>query len=61
MFADAHEGQPLTLKVQRGDRELTLNGTLRLAPGGVSISEDPAASPKAVRIRTGILRGRVDR
>jgi predicted metalloprotease with PDZ domain len=61
MFVDAREGQPLMLKVQRGDKQMTLVGTLRLAPGGVSISEDPAAAPKAVRIRTGILRGRVDR
>jgi predicted metalloprotease with PDZ domain len=61
MFVDAREGQPLTLKVQRGGKELTLAGALRLAPGGVSISEDSAASPKAVRIRTGILRGRMDR
>jgi hypothetical protein len=51
----------LKLKVQRGGREVTLNLTLRLEPGGVSLSEDPAASPKAARIRTGILRGRVDR
>jgi predicted metalloprotease with PDZ domain len=60
MFVDAREGQPLRLKVQRGEQELTLTGALRLAPGGVTISEDSAASAKAVRIRNGILHGRVD-
>jgi predicted metalloprotease with PDZ domain len=56
-FADAREGQPLTLRVQRGADTLNLTGSLRLAPGGVTISADTNASPKAVRIRNGILRG----
>jgi predicted metalloprotease with PDZ domain len=61
MFANAQEGQPLTLRVRRAGQVLTLPGTLRLAPSGMTVSADPSASPKAIRIRTGILRGTVDR
>lgn len=61
MFADAREGQPLTLRVRRGAETLTLTLSLRLAPGGVTVSADPNASAKAVRIRNGILRGATDR
>ena len=61
MFASAKEGQPLTLKVRRGEEALTLNGAIQLAPGELAIVADPNASPKAVRIRNGILRGMTDR
>jgi predicted metalloprotease with PDZ domain len=61
MFASAKEGQPLTLKVRRGEEALTLNGAIQLAPGEMAIVADPNASPKAVRIRNGILRGMTDR
>ncbi|HEU4996280.1 MAG TPA: PDZ domain-containing protein [Gemmatimonadaceae bacterium] len=60
-FADAKEGMPLTLRVRRGTQTLTLTGTVQLAPGDLSISADPNASPKAVRIRNGILKGTTDR
>jgi predicted metalloprotease with PDZ domain len=61
MFANAREGQPLTLRVRRGAETLTLTGSLLLAAGGVTLSADPNASAKAVRIRNGILRGATDR
>jgi hypothetical protein len=61
MFADARDGQPITLRVRRGDQVLTLNAAVRLVPGGVAIGADPNASAKAIRIRNGILRGSVDR
>lgn len=61
MFAGAKEGQPLTLKVRRGEEALTLNGAIQLAPGEMAIMADPNASPKATRIRNGILRGTTDR
>jgi hypothetical protein len=51
----------MALRVRRGTEELTLTGALRLAPGGVVVNEDPNASAKALRIRNGILHGRVDR
>ena len=61
MFTNAKEGQPLALKVRRGEETLTLSAKMQLAPGEVSIVPDPNASAKATRIRTGILRGTVDR
>lgn len=61
MFANAREGQPLTLRVRRGAETLTLTGSLLLAAGGVTLSADPNASAKAVRIKNGILRGATDR
>jgi predicted metalloprotease with PDZ domain len=51
------EGSPLPIKVRRGTETLTLSGALQFAPGDVAIEPDPAASPKAVRIRDGILKG----
>jgi len=53
------EGSPLPIKVRRGTETLTLSGSLRFAPGDVTIEPDPAATPKAVRIREGILKGTV--
>jgi predicted metalloprotease with PDZ domain len=60
-FAQAKEGDPLVLQVRRGTETLRLTGTVKLAPGDLSIATDPNASPKAVRIRNGILRGVTDR
>jgi predicted metalloprotease with PDZ domain len=60
MFANAQEGQPLTLRVRRGEQTMTLSAALRLASGGLAIVVDPNASAKAVRIRNGILRGATD-
>ena len=56
-FGSAPEGSPIALKVRREGRMLTLTGKLRFAPGDIELSLDPAASPKAVRIRNGILHG----
>jgi predicted metalloprotease with PDZ domain len=53
------EGSSLPIKVRRGTDTLTLSGTLQFAPGDVAIEADPAAGPKAVRIREGILKGTV--
>jgi predicted metalloprotease with PDZ domain len=61
MFASAREGQPLRITVLRGSQTLALNGQIRMVPAGVAVSEAPAASPKAIRIRNGILRGTTDR
>jgi predicted metalloprotease with PDZ domain len=52
------EGVPLPIKVLRGSDTLTLNGKVHLVVRVERrIEADPAASPKAVRIRTGILKG----
>jgi predicted metalloprotease with PDZ domain len=60
-FADAKEGAPLTLRVRRGEETLTLAGKIRFADGETLIASDPSASPKAMRVRNGILRGVTNR
>ncbi len=57
-FANAVEGTPLDIVVQRGAERLTLSARLRFAQTvSYTIREAPTASPKAVRIREGILQG----
>jgi predicted metalloprotease with PDZ domain len=52
------EGGSLPIKVRRGGDTLTLNSKVRLASRVERrIEADPAASPKAVRVRNGILKG----
>jgi predicted metalloprotease with PDZ domain len=54
------DGAPLPIKVRRGTDTLTLNGKVRLATRlEFRIEADAAAKTKAVRVRNGILRGRV--
>jgi predicted metalloprotease with PDZ domain len=50
-------GSPLPLTVKRGSETLTLRSSLAYGPTAPSITEDPAATPRAVRLRNGILRG----
>lgn len=57
-YASAPEGTPLPIRVRRGTETLTLPGAIRYAIAGVNITEDPNASPKARRVRDGILLGR---
>ena len=53
------EGDSLPIKVRRGADTLTLHGTVRLTERTEArIEPDPAAPPKAARIRSGIFRGR---
>ena len=56
-FGSAASGSPLSVRVRRGTETLTLMGKLRFAPGDIVLDADPKASPKAVRVRTGILKG----
>jgi len=57
-YANQPEGSPLPLTVRRDGRTLSLPARLRLAENvSYTIAEDPSASPKAVRIRDGILKG----
>ncbi len=60
-YAGRAAGSPLPLVVKRGSETLTLRGALAYASVAAKLSDDPAASAKAVRIRNGILRGLVDR
>ena len=58
-YADAEEGDPLAIVVQRGEARLTLQGELRFEESSFRmIALDPAAPAKAQRIRSGIFRGR---
>jgi predicted metalloprotease with PDZ domain len=61
LFANARDGQPIRISVQRGAQTLALNAVIRMVPSGFSVSADPAATAKALRIRNGILRGATDR
>jgi predicted metalloprotease with PDZ domain len=55
------EGSPLPIKVKRGAEAITLSGKLHFAPGEVMVEANPAATPKATRIRDGILKGTTGR
>jgi hypothetical protein len=57
-FASRGEGTPIDLRVKRGEQELTLQAKVRMVSRvETRIDADPAASAKAARIRSGILRG----
>ena len=56
-FGSASDGAPLPVRVRRGAETLTLAAKLRFAAGDLVLDADPRASPKAVRIRNGILKG----
>ena len=60
MFANATEGQAITLRVRRGSQTMSFAAAVRMVPSGIAISLDPSASAKATRIREGILRGTTD-
>ncbi|MDQ6635629.1 MAG: PDZ domain-containing protein [Gemmatimonadota bacterium] len=64
-FREAYSGKaagtPLPIVVQRAGETLTLTGRLAYSPGAPRITEDPAATARARRLRTGILRGMTDR
>ena len=60
-FKDA-EGQDFPIKVRRGADTLTLTGKVRLLEQvNAHVELDPNPSPKAVRIRQGILTGTTEK
>ena len=60
-YAGRQAGSPLPIVIKRGEQSLTLPGVLAYIAGTPRIIDDPDAPPKAVRVRTGILRGTLDR
>jgi predicted metalloprotease with PDZ domain len=56
-YGASSEGSPLQIKVRRRGETLTLAGKLQFAPGDAVVEPDPATTPKALRIRDGILKG----
>jgi C-terminal processing protease CtpA/Prc len=52
------DGAPIPMRIRRAGQPLTLPATVQLtARVEQRVSADPAAAPKAIRIRNGILRG----
>ena len=60
-YVGRNSGAALPIVVRRGEQQLTLDGRLVYAPGTPRITEDASASPRALRLRNGILRGTTDR
>ncbi|MBA3673149.1 MAG: PDZ domain-containing protein, partial [Gemmatimonadaceae bacterium] len=60
-YAGKPAGTPLALDVKRGEQTLVLRGPLTYSHSAPRLIEDPAATPRAVRLRNGILRGTLDR
>jgi predicted metalloprotease with PDZ domain len=57
-YLNAVEGDPMTIRIRRGRAQLDLPAKIHFAKRvEASISEDPAASPKARAIRAGLLSG----
>jgi len=54
-------GTPIPIAIKRGDESLTLQAQLRFGAAAPKIAEDPNASPRAVRLRNGLLRGTTDK
>jgi predicted metalloprotease with PDZ domain len=60
-YAGKPAGSPLPITVRRGVETLTLRGGLAYGPAAPRLTEDPAATARAVRLRNGILRGTTER
>jgi predicted metalloprotease with PDZ domain len=56
-YGASAEGTPLVIKVRRDGKELSLPAKLKFGPGDLAVEALPSASPKAVRIRDGIIKG----
>ena len=60
--AASRNGQDLPIVVKRNGQTTPLNGKVVLVPREqASLKEDPNASPKAARVRNGILKGTTGR
>jgi len=57
-YGSAPEGSALPMTILRGGQKSTVQAKLRYAPGDYRLEAIPDASPKAVRIRAGILGGK---
>lgn len=60
-YENAAEGSALPIVVKRDRQTVTLTGKLRFAPGEFRLEPAANASSKAARIRTGIVKGTVDK
>ncbi len=61
MYAGKPAGTPMPVVIKRGEQTLTLQVPLRYGAAAPRIVEDTAASPRAVRLRDGLLHGTTTR
>jgi predicted metalloprotease with PDZ domain len=57
MYGGKPAGTSIPIAIKRGEESLTVQASLRFGAAAPRIAEDPAASPRAVRLRNGLLRG----
>jgi S1-C subfamily serine protease len=56
-YGASEDATPLSIKVRRNEEVLMLAGKLQFGAGDSIVEANPSANPKAVRVRTGLLRG----
>jgi hypothetical protein len=61
MYGTKAAGTPIPVVIKRDSATVTVQVPLRFGPAPPTLVEDPAASPRAVRLRNGILRGATDK
>jgi C-terminal processing protease CtpA/Prc len=57
MYAGKSVGTPIPVVLKRGEQTVTVQVPLRYGAAAPRIVEDATASPRAVRLRNGLLRG----
>ncbi len=61
MYGGKPAGTPIPVVIRRDSGTVNVQVPLRFGPAPPTLVEDPAASPRAARLRNGILRGTTDR
>ena len=61
MYGSKPAGTPIPIVIRRDNATMTVQVPLRFGATQPTLAEDPAASPRAVRLRNGLLRGTTDR
>ena len=61
MYGSKPSGTPIPIVIRRDNATMTVQVPLRFGATQPTLVEDPAASPRAVRLRNGLLRGTTDR
>jgi predicted metalloprotease with PDZ domain len=61
MYGGQPAGTAIPIAIKRGEESLTVQASLRFGAAAPRIAEDPAASPRAVRLRNGLLRGTTEK
>jgi predicted metalloprotease with PDZ domain len=61
MYGAKPAGTPIPVVIRRDSATVNVQVPLRFGPAPPTLVEDPAAAPRAVRLRNGILRGTTDK